>query len=132
MTTSTDYTLVGTEKIIEVDASGGAVTITFPPSVNSYQYVNIIKVDSTSNAVNISDGKTAEKDIRFLISDNLSGISSYSGKIDGQWVLFEYDAKSNLLKYKNDLKREQKEHFLVLVVYDERKNGSTYTTKFIY
>jgi hypothetical protein len=83
-------------------------------------------------ALNISDGKTAEKDIRFLISDNLSGISSYTGKIDGQWVLFEYDAKSGLLKFKNDLKREQKEHYLVLVVYDERRNGSTYTTKFIY
>jgi len=95
-------------------------------------YVSCDTTRPLIKALNISDGKTAEKDIRFLISDNLSGISSYTGKIDGQWVLFEYDAKSNLLKFKNDLKREQKEHYLVLVVYDERKNGSTYTTKFIY
>ena len=33
------------------------------------------------------------------ISDNLSGISSYRGTIDGKWILLEYDYKSKQLVY---------------------------------
>ena len=56
VSTSTDYTVVGTEKIIEVNASGGVVTITFAPNVNPYWQITIVKVDGTNNPVNISDG----------------------------------------------------------------------------
>jgi murein DD-endopeptidase MepM/ murein hydrolase activator NlpD len=42
-------------------------------------------------------GWTANKRISFRITDNLSGIGFYQGKLDGQFVLFEYDAKTNSL-----------------------------------
>jgi hypothetical protein len=32
-------------------------------------------------------------EIRFTISDNLSGIVSYKGFLDGKWILMEYDPK---------------------------------------
>jgi hypothetical protein len=33
------------------------------------------------------------------MSDNLSGIKSYTGKIDGKWVLMEWDYKTKVLSY---------------------------------
>jgi murein DD-endopeptidase MepM/ murein hydrolase activator NlpD len=60
----------------------------------------------------ISDLKT----IQFTISDNLSGIKSYNGYLNGNWILFEYDNKTKKITYKfedgivaegaNDLKIE--------------------------
>ena len=37
--------------------------------------------------------------LRVKLQDDLSGISSYEGRINSEWVLFEYDAKSGLLSY---------------------------------
>lgn len=60
----------------------------------------------------ISDLKT----IQFTISDNLSGIKSYNGYLNGNWILFEYDNKTKKITHKfedgivaegaNDLKIE--------------------------
>ena len=43
--------------------------------------------------------------ITFRIDDELSGIASYKGYLNGEFVLFEYDAKSKLLHYTFDFKR---------------------------
>lgn len=70
--------------------------------------------------------------IAFLVKDDLSGISSYSGKIDEQWALFEYDPKQDLLYYKFDPERMQygNTHRLELVVLDAKGNRTVYTTEF--
>jgi hypothetical protein len=44
----------------------------------------------------------AKKQIRIRITDDLSGISSYRGEIDGQYALFEWDLKQSLLTYTFD------------------------------
>jgi hypothetical protein len=70
--------------------------------------------------------------IDFKITDNLSGIDSYEGEIDGNWVLFEYDAKSAMLSYtidKSSVKPGMK-HALLLKVGDERKNIAVYKASF--
>jgi hypothetical protein len=75
----------------------------------------------------------SEKDsIAFFITDNLSGISTYDGFIDGKWVLFEYDAKSNTISYKFDQSRMSfnTEHTLNLKVTDDKNNVAEYHTKF--
>ena len=66
--------------------------------------------------------------VQFRISDDLSGIKSYRGEIDGKWVLFEYDEKMGLLSYTFDPDRItfKKSHLLKLVVTDNRDNGSEY------
>ena len=56
------------------------------------------------------------KIIQFTISDNLSGIKSYNGYLNGNWILFEYDNKTKKITHKfedgivaegaNDLKIE--------------------------
>lgn len=46
--------------------------------------------------------KPNAKTIDFKIIDDLSGISSYNGFINGNWVLFEYDGKNHRLYYTID------------------------------
>jgi murein DD-endopeptidase MepM/ murein hydrolase activator NlpD len=72
--------------------------------------------------------------ISFEISDDLSGLKSYNGYIDNEWALFEYDKKSNLLKYAVDGDRltSGKKHALEIVVVDDRNNISVYRTGFYY
>ena len=70
--------------------------------------------------------------IEFKITDNLSGIDTYEGEIDGSWVLFEYDAKTDTLFYIIDKERLTlgKKHSLRLRVTDERKNQAEYRANF--
>ena len=42
---------------------------------------------------------SANWSITATISDNLSGIKTYRGEIDGKWVLMDYDAKSAKLTH---------------------------------
>jgi hypothetical protein len=68
------------------------------------------------------------------ITDNMSGIGSYSALVDGQWALMEYDAKDDMLEYFFNparLKRNQT-HTLVVTVIDKRLNLSTFETNFIW
>ncbi len=82
--------------------------------------------------LNISNNKnmTGLRDIRFKISDNLSGISNFRGTIDGNWVLFEYEHKESLLFHQFDNLAPGK-HTLVLEVWDTVKNKRTLTYDFI-
>jgi hypothetical protein len=70
--------------------------------------------------------------LKFKVTDNLSGIESFRGTIDGKWVLFEYDLKNNLLSYTFDKERFQfnKNHFLNLEVTDNKGNKKVYTANF--
>jgi len=84
--------------------------------------------------VNIRNGAnmTGVKNMRFTIRDDFSGISSYNGWIDGQWALFEYDAKNNLLYYNFDADRLSKntQHTLELKITDGKGNVAEYKATF--
>ncbi len=72
------------------------------------------------------------KEINVKAKDELSGINSYNGYIDGKWVLFEYDAKNDMLTFELDkriIKQGQK-HELRLEVDDEKGNRATLRTNF--
>ncbi|WP_159519347.1 M23 family metallopeptidase [Sunxiuqinia indica] len=75
---------------------------------------------------------TESSRIRFKISDDFSGIASYNGQIDGNWVLFEYDAKNALITYYFDKKRFQfdQKHELKLRVKDGKGNTTEYLASF--
>ena len=85
-------------------------------------------------SLSITDKKTLKEanKIKFKITDNLSGIENYRGTIDGQWVLFEYDLKNNLISYTFDKSRMQfgKNHVLDLEVSDFKGNTSKYKANF--
>ncbi|MGC1389847.1 MAG: hypothetical protein WA816_02325, partial [Bacteroidales bacterium] len=75
---------------------------------------------------------TGKKEIRIKITDNLSGIKSYEPLIDGNWALFEYDQKNDMLIYKFDETRIKKgsKHSLALKVTDNKDNSSTFKCNF--
>jgi hypothetical protein len=68
----------------------------------------------------------------FRVKDDLSGIMSYEGYIDGNWALFEYDAKNDLVFYKFDPERISREsnHNLELYVVDNKQNINFFCTEF--
>ncbi len=88
----------------------------------------------TIKALNIESGKnvSTQKSIRFLVKDELSGISSYKAYIDNEWILMQFDPKNNLLFYTFDDERIslQKNHELELYVEDSKGNTSFYHTNF--
>ncbi|MCK5171395.1 MAG: M23 family metallopeptidase [Bacteroidales bacterium] len=94
----------------------------------------IVLVDTISPGIKpLSDfNNLKSKKIKFLITDNLSGVKSYNGYIDNNWALFEYDQKNDLLFYILDSERIEKniEHELELFVIDNNNNISTYYTAF--
>jgi hypothetical protein len=75
---------------------------------------------------------TGKKEIRIRITDELSGIKSYIPSIDGNWALFEYDQKNDMLIYKFDETRITKgtKHNLSLKVTDNKDNSSAFNCSF--
>lgn len=70
--------------------------------------------------------------LKINITDDLSGIGTYSGYIDNEWALFEYDEKNRRLLYTFDAKRIRRgrQHRLLLSVTDNRGNTATLQTAF--
>ncbi len=64
--------------------------------------------------------------LMFKISDNLSGIKSYRGTMNGKWVLMDYDAKNSLLSYIIDEHMPKGKNNFHLVVTDAVGNKSSY------
>jgi hypothetical protein len=86
------------------------------------------KIELIGSAANLK----SQRYIRLKVSDNLSGIKTYNGYIDGEWVLFEYDPKNNILEHKFETHplEKNKEHELELYVGDEKNNISTFYIRF--
>ncbi len=68
------------------------------------------------------------REIRFKISDNLSGIDTYNVKIDGNWFHAFYNPKTNLLRvpFNQYNKIDSGKHKLVTTITDERKNTAVF------
>lgn len=65
------------------------------------------------------------------INDDLSGIDTYSATLNGEWILMEYEPKTNTLTYDFDDRRvNATEYDLKVVVTDNVGNSSTYTATF--
>ncbi|WP_316734468.1 M23 family metallopeptidase [Pedobacter aquatilis] len=81
---------------------------------------------------NISEGKNMAglSKIFFKISDNLSGLKSFNGYIDGKWVLMEFDAKTATLWHSFDERTSSGKHTLELVVDDTKNNIKRYSVSF--
>jgi murein DD-endopeptidase MepM/ murein hydrolase activator NlpD len=77
---------------------------------------------------NIQNNKSllAQNTIKLKISDKLSGIDSYTGTLNGEWILMEYDEKNDLLIYYFDKYLKEGENIFKLEVYDNTNNYSIY------
>ncbi len=64
------------------------------------------------------------------INDNMSGIASYNGYLNGQWILLDYDAKNDLLQFDFDettLFNQKQE--LQIIVTDKKENTTTWKSE---
>jgi len=78
------------------------------------------------NGINMSNTRA----IFLKISDSLSGINTYNGKIDGKWVLMEWDYKTRILSYTFNNDIAPGKHIFELNVSDNKNNNSNYTAEF--
>ena len=65
----------------------------------------------------------------FEVSGNARGLQ-YEGTLDGQWLLFEYDAKNDLLIHTFDERTQPGTHQLRLTVRDNRGNATVWEGTF--
>lgn len=85
--------------------------------------------------INFRDGSNVHGASRlsFIINDKLSGIDKYYPTIDGEWVLFEYDAKNDLIYTDvRALNLAAGEHVLRISVSDEKGNTTEKTYHLIF
>ena len=103
-----------------------------PKNFGSF-YIAIDTIAPRIIPVNISEGKnmTGLSKIFFKISDNLSGIKSFNGYIDGKWALMEFDTKTATLWHSFDERTASGKHTLELVVADMKENTRKYKVTFI-
>ncbi len=99
---------------------------------NYYIGIDTIPPEISANGLVSGADITGKKEVRIRVTDDFSGIKSYEPKIDGKWVLFDYDLKNNLLVYKFDEHRITKgeKHNLSLTVTDNCGNSSYYICDF--
>lgn len=89
--------------------------------------INVDTIPPTLVPVNIKNGKNmaGQGQIRFIMKDNMSGVKSYRGTIDGHWVLFQHDSKRALIYYNFDDYCPSGNHKLILTATDDRNNTRT-------
>lgn len=87
-----DYTASVLDKVIKVDASGGAVTITLPAAQTSYSEIVVIKTDSSGNAVTVSRAG----------SDTIDGSTTATLSNQYSLAVFRSDGNSAWYKHSNN------------------------------
>ena len=93
--------------------------------------VAIDTINPVVKGLNIYPGKTMKSStLKMTIKDRESGVKTYSATINDEWVLMEYEPKSNKLThyFKKDLKAGK--HVFKLVVYDSVNNATEYQAVF--
>lgn len=83
--------------------------------------------------LNFSEGKwiSNQNNLQIKITDDLSGISSYRATINGNFILMEYDYKTNVITYDfSDAVNPETENNLKLIVIDNVGNSTTFEAKF--
>jgi hypothetical protein len=106
--------------------------ITANPKVLGDFYLRYDSVAPTITPINVRDGVnlSAQNQIVMRIGDSLSGIKSYNGYIDGEWVLMEYDYKTGRLWHDLDNNLKSGKHTFSLVVSDNKDNKNLYSISF--
>lgn len=102
-----------------------------PKTFGSF-YISVDTIAPTITPLNISQGKNMAgvSKMLFKIRDNLSGLKSFNGYIDGKWALMEFDAKTATLWYSFDDSVTSGKHTFNLVVSDMKDNTKEYKIDF--
>ncbi|MEH6308176.1 M23 family metallopeptidase [Olivibacter sp. CPCC 100613] len=96
-------------------------------------YITVDTIAPIIRSLNLSSNKnmSAYNRVNFKISDNLSGIQSFEGYIDNQWVLMEYDSKSASLWHTFERNLSKGKHRFKLRVKDWKDNEKVFEADFV-
>ncbi len=135
-TTSFDYPENDKKSVYKVDGTARNPKYSFEKTYWSgnqasfktrYMGTFTILEDTIAPAIKVIRQNTEE--LKFRISDNLSGIKSYKAHINDQWLLMEYDYKrATIISERKNNKIPLRGKF-VLEVTDNQNNTSTYETE---
>lgn len=127
------------DKAVIVNAATGAISSAYEGgwvkgtahTFGDY-YIKLDTVPPVITPVNIRDGinMKAMRAIKMRMGDNLSGVKKYEGKIDGKWVLVEWDYKTKVLSYTFDSSITTGKHKFEFTVTDAKNNVSTFKAEF--
>ena len=108
---------------------------TFSCKTRSFGKFTLAK-DTTAPKISISkpiEGKwiTSQKSVNLTISDDLSGIKTFNGYLNGKWVLFEYESKARRIThvFKDEFLLDGANN-LKVVVTDNVGNSTIFETQF--
>ncbi|MGC4041734.1 MAG: M23 family metallopeptidase [Flavobacterium sp.] len=86
-----------------------------------------IKIDKNIGGKWISN----VNELKFTVSDNLSGIKTYDGYLNGKWILLEYEPKTKKLVHRfSDGIADEGKNDLKVVVTDNVGNSTIFETQF--
>jgi len=96
-------------------------------------YIAVDTVPPSIHPVNIAPGKSMKgiKSMVFKISDNLSGIRTFEGMLNGQWILMQFDLKTRTLWHTFDERTRPGKNDFQLVVTDMKLNKRIYNVSFL-
>ena len=102
-----------------------------PKTFGNYS-IAIDTIAPTIIPINIAEGRNmnSSSKMSFKIRDNLSGIKSFNGYIDGKWVLMEFDTKTASLWHTFDERTASGKHSFELLVTDMKDNVKRYAIEF--
>ncbi len=102
-----------------------------PKRLGTYMLVQDFKAPEITPVNFVPDQWLSKQDRLVLkIDDELSGIKSYRGTINGKFILFEWDYKTGLIQYQfSDQRFPDKKHDLEVVVTDYAGNTKTYNLR---
>ncbi|WP_276089993.1 M23 family metallopeptidase [Pedobacter sp. JY14-1] len=123
--------IVNTNRVSQGGAYEDGYIKTSPRNFGSF-FIALDTIAPSVSPLNISEGKRMAglSKMSFRISDNLSGIKSFNGYIDGRWVLMEFDTKTAGLWHTFDENTGPGKHRLELVVTDMKDNTRNYSITF--
>lgn len=110
----------------------GAKFTTSTKSLGTY-FIAKDSVPPKARPINFAKDKwiSSKKYLKIKVTDNLSGVRSFRGTINGKWILFEYDPKKSMLTYDfSDIIFTEAKHNLKLIVTDNVGNSTTFTSTF--
>jgi hypothetical protein len=95
-------------------------------------FVKLDTVAPVITPINIRNGSNLNgaRMLSLRISDNLSGVKSYSAKIDGKWILLQQDYKTRVFRYIFDQSVSAGKHTFELTATDNKDNTVHYTAQF--
>lgn len=100
-------------------------------TLGKYKLVTDVQSPKVSIAKSIEGKWVSQDKLQLQITDSGSGIKTYNGYLNGKWILFEYDNKTNTIShyFNNDFVLNGANE-LKLIVTDAIGNSTTFETHF--